>query len=215
MSRVTPSPDLVAPRRRVPTQARSRARVALILDAASRVVVERGVDELTTTAVAQEAGIPVASIYQYFPDRDAVLLAIVERDTEEMDGQIRLDLAAHQPASVAELIETVMGSFLAVYARRPAFMRIWLRGRTNAAVHEHCMQHNRSIAAELFPYATAVGVIAPETPERVGEFVVEMGDRMFQLAFESDPDGDPFLIAEGRRLLTRYLEPYAARRADR
>lgn len=210
MSAVTPSSEVAAPRRRVPSQARSRARVELILDAASRVVVERGVDELTTTTVAQAAGIPVASIYQYFPDRDAVLLAVVERDTAEMDGQIRLDLGARQPASVAELVETVTGSFLAVYARRPAFMRIWLRGRTNAAVHEHCMQHNRRIAAELFPYAREIGVIAPETPARVGEFVVEMGDRMFQLAFESDLAGDPFLIAEGKVLLTRYLERYAA-----
>ncbi len=213
MPHVTPSDEVAvetAPVRRVPTQARSRARVERILDVASDLVVRAGVDELTTTGIARAAGIPVASIYQYFPDRDAILLAIVERDTAEMDDQIRLDLAAALPATVAELVDTVMGAFLAVYQRRPAFMRIWLRGRTNAAVHEHCRQHNRRIAAELFPFATAIGVIAEGTPPGVGEFAVEMGDRMFQIAFESDPDGDAFVIAEGRALLAAYLQRYAA-----
>lgn len=209
MPDVTPSVETF-PVRRVPSQARSRARVERILDVASAAVVASGVDELTTTGIARAAGIPVASIYQYFPDRDAILLAIVERDTAEMDDQIRLDLAAAQPTTVAALVDTVMGAFLAVYQRRPAFMRIWLRGRTSAAVHEHCRQHNRRIAAELFPYATEIGVIAQDAPAGVGEFVVEMGDRMFQIAFETDPEGDAFVIAEGRALLTAYLARYAA-----
>src|SRR3954447_22112679 len=93
-------------RRRVPTQVRSRERVEKILDVASQIVVSGGVDALTTRSIAEAAQIPVASVYQYFADRDAILLALVERDTEEMDEQVRTDLGALTTLSIATLVET-------------------------------------------------------------------------------------------------------------
>ena len=53
-----------------------------------------GVEALTTRAIATEAGVPVASLYQYFGDKEAVLLALAGRDMEEMDAQVATDLAA-------------------------------------------------------------------------------------------------------------------------
>src|SRR5689334_16420934 len=78
--------------RRVPRQERSRRRVEGLLDAAERIVVERGVDALTTRDIAEAAGVPVASLYQYFSDKEDVLLALAERDMEEMDAQVAEDL---------------------------------------------------------------------------------------------------------------------------
>lgn len=74
--------------RRVPRPSRSRRRVETILDAAVRAVVERGVDAVGTRPIAQEAGVPVASLYQYFADKDEILLALVERDIEEFDHRL-------------------------------------------------------------------------------------------------------------------------------
>ena len=65
--------------RRVPSQQRSRLRVEAILDAAERLVLTEGVEALTTRAIATEAGVPVASLYQYFGDKEAVLLALAGR----------------------------------------------------------------------------------------------------------------------------------------
>ena len=59
-------------RRRSAAAAASRS----ILDAAARLVVERGVDALTTRDIAEAAGVPVASLYQYFADKEDVLLAL-------------------------------------------------------------------------------------------------------------------------------------------
>src|SRR5690348_15746447 len=109
-------------RRRTPAQARSREKVEKILDAATQVVVAEGVDALTTRAIAAKAGIPVASLYQYFSDRDAVLLALVERDTREMDDQVRADLAELEVLSVSSLVETTMRAYLTVYDRRRDFV---------------------------------------------------------------------------------------------
>jgi AcrR family transcriptional regulator len=68
----------LAKTKKTPQQKRSKARVALILESARQLLREEGLDAVTTTSIAQRAGIPVASLYQYFPDKKAVLLRIFD-----------------------------------------------------------------------------------------------------------------------------------------
>ena len=208
MASVTPNEPAVA-KRRVPTQLRSRERVEKILDASSRIVVEHGVDALTTRAVSELTKVPVASIYQYFADKDAILLALVERDTEEMDEQVRADLGTLDLLSVESIVATTMRAYVAVYHRRPSFVEIWLRGRHNAAVHDYGRRHNERTAAEVLEFVKAAGLARPETPLAAAVLAVEIGDRVFQLAFEKDLRGDEFLIEEGIALVSAYLRKYA------
>jgi AcrR family transcriptional regulator len=212
MPAVTPSVRSAVPtaaRRRTPSQARSRELVGKVLDAASRIVVGQGVDAVTTRSIAAAADIPVASLYQYFADRDAILLALVERDTEEMDQQVRADLAALETLSVAALVETTMRAYTKVYARRADFVEIWLRGRTNAAIHEFGRRHNQRTARELRDVAIGAGLARPDLPPAAAELAVEIGDRVFQLAYETRDDGDEFLVEEGISMVTAYLLRYA------
>ena len=65
-------------RRKTPSQARSRQRVELILESTRALLREQGLSAFTTTAIAEQAGIPVSSVYQYFPDKKAILVAIYE-----------------------------------------------------------------------------------------------------------------------------------------
>ena len=204
---VTPSESAV--RRRAPVQARSRERVEKILDVAARIVVERGVDAMTTRTVADEAGVPVASLYQYFSDRDAVLLALVERDIAEMDEQVRADLVKVRTLSTASIVTTTMRAYMKVYARRPEFVAIWLRGRTNPAIHDFGRSHNRRTAHDLREFAMSTGLAHPDFPLAAAELAVEMGDRVFQLAYETDDRGDKFIVGEGIQMVTAYLQRYA------
>jgi AcrR family transcriptional regulator len=197
-------------KRRVPTQARSRRRVEAILDAAERLVSEVGVEETTTRAIAEAAGIPVASLYQYFGQKEDVLLALAARDMAEMDEQVLTDLAALPLLTVAALVASVMDSFVAVYRRRPAFVQIYLRGRTNASVHEFGREHNRRVAGMLRDFAADAGLTEPDFPLTAALLAVEAGDRVFQLAYADSDVGDADLIAEGRSMVTRYLEPFAS-----
>ncbi|MCW2766008.1 MAG: transcriptional regulator, TetR family [Nocardioides sp.] len=197
------------PRRRVPTQERSRRRVEHILDTAARLVVQKGVEDLTTRDIAFGAGVPVASLYQYFADKEAVLLALAARDMADMDAQVVEDLAGVTDLTVATLVRTTMRAFLTVYHRRRAFVEIYLRGRSNAAVNQFGREHNVGIARTLLEYAGAAGLARPELTLDMALLAVEVGDRVFQLAFERDPDGDPVLIEEGIAMVTAYLERYA------
>lgn len=197
------------PKRRIPRQARSRRRVEDLLDAAARLVVEQGVEALTTRDIADAAGAPVASLYQYFADKEDVLLALAQRDMEEMDAQVLTDLETIEVLSVESLVRTVMGAFVTVYHRRRAFVEIYLRGRNNPAVHQFGREHNAGVAEMLRAFAVAAGIARDDMPARSALLAVEIGDRIFQLAFEHDAEGDPDLIQEGMTLVTAYLEKYA------
>jgi AcrR family transcriptional regulator len=201
--------DANPPKRRVPTQARSRRRVEDLLDAAARLVVEHGVESLSTRDIATAAGVPVASLYQYFADKEAVLIALAERDMAEMDEQVASDLGALDVLTVASVVRTTMRAFVAVYHRRRAFVEIYLRGRTNAAVHQFGRDHNRQVAETLRAFAVDAGLAEPGLSPQIAVLAVEVGDRIFQLAFEHKARGDEQLIEEGITLVTAYLERYA------
>ena len=196
-------------KRRVPIQERSRRRVEELLDATARLVVERGVDALTTRDIAEAAGAPVASLYQYFADKEDLLLALVQRDMDEMDAQVAADLAGLETLTVADLVRTTMSAFVSVYHRRRSFVEIYLRGRTNQSVNRFGRVHNARIAHDLHAFARDAGLARPELTPEMAVLAVEVGDRVFQLAFEHDPEGDRLLIEEGITLVTAYLERYA------
>jgi AcrR family transcriptional regulator len=196
--------------RRVPQQSRSRDRVERILDTAASQVVAQGVEAVGTRSIAEAAGVPVASLYQYFADKDDILLALVERDIEAMDARVQADLAALPGYSIRTIVEATLAAFVAVYRERPAFVTIYLRGRTNAAIEEFCRAHNRDIARALFDLASDLGLLVEGAGPTPAEIAVEMGDRLFQLAFQSDMNGDPEVIGEASKVLTAYLELIAS-----
>ena len=76
--------DQLSPRRR-PSQERSRDRVERILDATAGLLSEMPVEKITTAAIADKAGVPIGSVYQYFPNKLAVLAQLARRVMEEVD----------------------------------------------------------------------------------------------------------------------------------
>jgi AcrR family transcriptional regulator len=68
--------------RKSPSQERSRRTVDRILDAATRIFHEQGYARATTNDIADEAGVSVGSLYQYFPNKDALLVALTQRHIE-------------------------------------------------------------------------------------------------------------------------------------
>ncbi|MBB4262808.1 TetR/AcrR family transcriptional regulator [Bradyrhizobium sp. CIR3A] len=79
------SRSLLEPRKK-PVQARSAATVATIIEAAACILEQRGLADYTTNAIANLAGVSPGSIYQYFPSRDAITRALIERETDLLLG---------------------------------------------------------------------------------------------------------------------------------
>lgn len=97
--------------RKQPRQARSQALVEAILDAATRIVVRAGREAANTNAIAREAGVSIGSLYQYFPNREAVLAALLHRH-----GHRIFDRVAHEETAPQSLDEAVTGVVADVFA---------------------------------------------------------------------------------------------------
>jgi len=204
------------PRRRVPTQARSRRRVESILDAAAGVVLRDGVEAVTTRSIAADAQMPVASLYQYFADKEAVLLAIAERDMAEMTHQVQVDLDAYhlKTATMTGIVRTVLNAYIKVLNRRPAFVEIYLRGRTNAAVMDYVREHIVAQAAALQELGLAFNLLKPDIPPAALRLAIEIGDRVLQVAYESDQSGDAQILTDGVEVITSYLNRFTVPPSD-
>lgn len=74
--------------RKSPVQHRSRRTVDGILSATARILVEDGYSAITTNDVAAAAGVSIGSLYQYFPNKDALLRALVERHLEDVERSL-------------------------------------------------------------------------------------------------------------------------------
>lgn len=77
-------PDKTKPiMRRVPRQSRSKERVSEILKVSADLIGEKGIDAVTMKEIGSRSGGPIASVYQYFPDKEAILASLYERYVSE------------------------------------------------------------------------------------------------------------------------------------
>lgn len=90
--------------RKAPRQSRSQATVKAILDATARILVERGFATVTTNAVAELAGVSVGSLYQYFPNKDALVTALHARHGEQMMAVIQRALTKAMDATLDDAL---------------------------------------------------------------------------------------------------------------
>ena len=84
------SPKLRTVPRKLPRQDRSRATVDAILEAAARVLVKEGFERTTTNRVAEAAGVSVGSLYQYFPNKEAILFRLQADEWGQTMSHLRL-----------------------------------------------------------------------------------------------------------------------------
>jgi AcrR family transcriptional regulator len=99
--------------RKQPQQARSNELVAAILDAAVQVLAKEGAQRFTTARVAERAGVSVGSLYQYFPNKAAILFRLQSdewRNTSELLRGILADRATSPPARLRALVHAFIRS---------------------------------------------------------------------------------------------------------
>src|SRR5687768_18611571 len=79
--------------RKQATQERSRATVDALIEANARILVKEGFDKASTNRIAETAGVSVGSLYQYFPSKEALVAAVIDRHHQELMHVMRGALA--------------------------------------------------------------------------------------------------------------------------
>jgi AcrR family transcriptional regulator len=98
--------------RKTPIQARSAASVEAIIEATIQVLLSVGKEKLTTTRVALRAGVSVGTLYQYFPNKSALLKAVLKRHMDEVAGAVERVCRQQKDRPVSAMATALISSFL-------------------------------------------------------------------------------------------------------
>jgi len=120
---------------REPKQARAEKRRASLLDAAAALLDRHGYGAVTTNAIAKEAGAAVGTVYDYFPDKAAVLSALLERYRERLQHTI-MGALAEAGTDTNELVERSVRAFARFYQEEPGYAQLWLGSQLIAPLRE-------------------------------------------------------------------------------
>ena len=133
--------------RKQPVQARSAATVQAIYEASIQVLVSCGYRKLTTTRIADRAGVSIGTLYQYFPNRQSLIHAVLERYLAEMSAAIEADCRPLQGRSIDEIAMGLIDAFIDAK---------WRRLEVSRAMHEPMVEVG---GAELVRASAAQGAI--------------------------------------------------------
>jgi len=110
--------------RKMPRQERSQATVDAILDATARILVGIGYDRASTNRIAAAAGVSIGSLYQYFPNKEALVAALVERHIAEMTAVITTKLAEMKDVDCAVAAREIVAAQLDAHMVDPKLHKV-------------------------------------------------------------------------------------------
>ena len=113
--------------KKMPTQARARATYAAIVKGGARVLSERGYAAFTTNRVAERAGVGVASVYEYFANKESIVAAIVEQVVTELLDEIAQGFEAARARTADEALAVWIRSMFDAIEQRRALVTVLVR----------------------------------------------------------------------------------------
>ena len=110
--------------RKEPKQQRSKETVDVILAATARVLVREGFDRASTNRIAETAGVSIGSLYQYFPSKEALVAALIERHMERMSSTLEAEMAEVADAPLPTAVRRMVTFMLEAHSVDPALHHV-------------------------------------------------------------------------------------------
>jgi AcrR family transcriptional regulator len=147
-----PAKIVLKPRKK-PRQARSQATVDAIFEATIQVLLRDGLPRLTTIRVAERAGASVGTLYQYYPHKEALLFAVLQRHLANVERAITQAAESHHNMPLATMISAVIDALMKVKTGRleesRALYAVSTELNSREIVREHEQRCRAAIAAML------------------------------------------------------------------
>lgn len=153
----TPKPPSVMRKR--PMQARAQHTVETIFEATAQVLDEEGEAALTTNRIARRAGFSIGTLYQYFPTKEAILLAMIARERRRVMDELneRLARAAEQGDDPEQVIRERLRVLIDAFGAGGRIKRSLIRLAWQLDHHENIMQALREAAEHIAVAMARVG----------------------------------------------------------
>lgn len=209
-ARPAPAP---APRKH-PTNARAEVTYAAILTAVERVLEREGVPGLNTNRIAEIAGVSVGTLYQYFPNKEALVGALLDRYTGQYLAVFRMVLAGGRDIPIAQLARHLGAGILAAFrSQGPSPVhRALYELRSAAAFHDRFARTMDAYASELEAFLRARDDVEVDDPAAAAFVLVHSIEGVVNAsANRADRIALEPVLAQAVALVERFLVPGAGR----
>ena len=139
---------LTKPRKNA-SQDRSRATVDALVEATARILVKEGYDKASTNRIAEAAGVSVGSLYQYFPSKEALVVAVIDRHNQDIMHVVRHTLTEVASLPTEQAIRSLVAVAIEAHRIDPKLHRVLAEQIPRTGRFEHAEAFNRE-AYSLF-----------------------------------------------------------------
>jgi AcrR family transcriptional regulator len=189
-------------------QARGQRRIDVLLDVAAQVFAEVGFEAATTNAIAARAGMSPGSLYQFFPNKDAIAEALADRFV----ARLRETQAVFGPEieylPLDELIDHVFDPLVAFHIAHPGFQALFTGSMVSPRLAAAVQSFLKAVVgrAEAM-FAVRAPRLTPERRARCARVSVELVRALLPLVVASDPADRDAMVAELKAAQRGYLAP--------
>jgi AcrR family transcriptional regulator len=197
--------------RRQPRQARSQERVKQILDMAEKMFIAEGYNATTTNAIAVRAGVPIGSLYQFFPDKGAIVQALAVRYVEALQQRFNaLHSAETRQMSLSSYVDYIIDAIEQFFHDYPGYHAIFMQAQDAISELEaieldadrQLIQDWASILSEYYPGRKSADY------ETIAFMLVKAIGTLLWLSLSQDDIFRQRLVMETKRLMLSYLQSY-------
>ncbi|AGU53548.1 transcriptional regulator, TetR family [Variovorax paradoxus B4] len=198
--------------RKIAVQERSRATVDNLIEATARILVKEGFDRASTNRIAEVAGVSIGSLYQYFPSKEALVAAVIERHQQQIMQMVRSELAQVRAQPLDQAIRRFVAVAVAAHRLDPRLHRVLAEQIPRVGKLEKLETFSRENFSLFRAYLEAardeLGVDDLELASFVCVTTIEALTHNAVLHHAKALTGDRMdaLIDEGARLVTGYLK---------
>ncbi|WP_290978044.1 TetR/AcrR family transcriptional regulator [Herbaspirillum sp.] len=174
LSRKKKTPEAAQAMRKQPVQDRAQRTIETIFDATAQIVDEQGEAQLTTNKIAERAGFSIGTLYQYFPTKEAILLAMIHRGRRKVMDEMQEMLARSvaQGADPERIIRERIRVLIEAFGAGGVFKRSMIRLAWRMDHHENIMQAMREGAEHIAAALAQVESPGMRVPNAAGIFVL-------------------------------------------
>lgn len=206
MTSAKASPAAVSVRRK-PTQKRAKERVEKILTTASEMISETGSDAVRMTELAARAGVPIGSLYQYFPDKASILRTLAVRfmeATQEMLAALVADIKSREDALTN--VDFAIEGYYATFLDEPVIRDVWSGTQSDKVLQALDIEDSRENGRIFFEgLKRFVDPVEHIRFEAACFLIMQMAGAATRLAIAVDRKEGDLLMTEFRRLVQREL----------
>ena len=194
--------------RKTPSQPRSAHTVGIILEGAAHIPEQHGLEGHTTNAIAARAGVSIGSLYQYFPTKDAVTIALIERESLELVRDASEALRGHDHRrALRELVEIGIRYQL----RRPQLARLLDTEQGRLASLMPDTAHAAALRAALAGFLATWPGLEPARAERTASDLMALISALTDAAGRVETEISPVLADPIEGAVLGYLNAVSGR----